>query len=52
PGLFSGDRLNEVTGRGAQRQLQMVDKSQIAFFKPNYVAGLHRALRIASGEVA
>lgn len=50
PVLFTTDTLNEEVVREAQRQLMLVDKNGIDFFKPNYLAPWHRALRIAAGE--
>lgn len=50
PVLFAQDTLNEAIVREAQRQLRNVDVNQIAFFKPNYLAAWHDALRIAAGE--
>ncbi|MDR0805275.1 MAG: TDP-N-acetylfucosamine:lipid II N-acetylfucosaminyltransferase [Enterobacteriaceae bacterium] len=52
PFLFYGDSVNRETVRATQAKLAAMNKSQIAFFNPNYIDGWKQALRIAFGESA
>lgn len=49
PILFNGDALDAATVGEARRQLSLMDKQQIAFFDPGYLAGWQQALRQVEG---
>lgn len=50
PFVFYGDDLDVDKVSEAKGRMSEVDKSQIAFFNPNYVDGWKQALAIAVGE--
>lgn len=50
PFLFYGDKVDELTVRNVQTELLASNKSQIAFFNPNYIDGWKLALHVAAGE--
>ncbi|MFC0140786.1 TDP-N-acetylfucosamine:lipid II N-acetylfucosaminyltransferase [Erwinia mallotivora] len=52
PVLFAGDPLDAAVVDEARRQMQLLDKSSIAFFDPAYVAGWQKALMLIEGETA
>lgn len=50
PFLFYGDKVDREIVHQTQTKLAVMDRTQIAFFNPNYVDGWKHALHIASGE--
>ena len=50
PVLLSGEPLDVARVCQAQAQLGALDRNQIAFFKPNYLAGWQQALQQAGGD--
>lgn len=52
PVLFNSDRLDTATINEARRQMQQVDKKQVAFFEPSYLAGWRQALHLVEGDNA
>lgn len=52
PVLFNSDRLDTATINEARRQMLQVDKKQVAFFEPCYLAGWRQALRLVEGDDA